>query len=206
MSESDTLSKVGRPRAFASESMFHATTHILVTQGYSALTLEAVARQAGCSAAAVSKRFGSKKGMLSSYLLWTQEQVRARFAQARANYASPLDALIARYSLPFDERPEEFGAMPGWLEMSEDEDFTELASQTKKLWLTEVEQSLADASAIGELVDCNIQDAAWIVVTSLVGVTIMWDAERDGDFIAEVSRTLQLILLPLRINAKHRTD
>ncbi|MCC6703358.1 MAG: helix-turn-helix transcriptional regulator, partial [Thermomicrobiales bacterium] len=125
-----------RKRRFENEDAFWATTRVLMTDGYARLTLAAVGKELGCSAPALSKRFGSKRGLIEAYLEWSEETIRERFALVRGRFASPLEALLNRYLLPGD-RPEEFGPFRTWTEAWSDTSLAEATYQLRRVWEAE---------------------------------------------------------------------
>ncbi|MGH2618081.1 MAG: TetR/AcrR family transcriptional regulator, partial [Thermomicrobiales bacterium] len=173
----------GRPRSFENGDVFRATASVLTRLGYGGLTLEAVAQEIGCSAPAISKRFGSKQALVHSYLEWTLIAARERFRTARQSHASPLTALWARYLAPFEERPEELSAFAGWIDMRNDAMFGSLLQKRRRLWEREAASMLAAAQKAGELNACDTDELARAVTAALAGATVLWSPD-DGPLLA----------------------
>lgn len=167
----------GRPRAFENERIFQATARALFRNSYSGLTLDAVAREAGCSAPALSRRFGSKKALLKAYMEWTYKNMRERFVAVHTARDQPLAALRERIGLPIEDRLEEFGAFTGWYEMSQDPELKEPVNAVKRLWEHEMSTALTEARQAGELAECDPQAVGRIIAAALAGITFLWTSD-----------------------------
>ena len=188
----------GRPRQFQNEDVFQATTQVLLRVGYGSFTLDAVAREAGCSAPAISKRFGSKSGLLRAYLEWSKQRIQARFRSSREMHGSPLAALRARYQLPVEERPEEFGAFAGFTEMLNDPELGPIIVSRRSLWEGEISAILAAAQDQGELARCDIAALAHTLHAALAGAMTLWNPDVDGPVIDVIATVLDTIIDPYR--------
>ena len=168
----------GRPRVFANEDLFQAATRALMQNGYSRLTLEQVAREAGCTSPALVRRFGSKRGLIQAYLEWTIPLIQERFRATRLHRASPLEALRARYLLPQD-RPEEFGLFTRWTEALSDPELAPAVWRIRQIWEGEAAFSLAQARDAGELVQCDVEELARTLVAALAGAAVLSSPEHE---------------------------
>lgn len=177
--------------------MFRATATVLARLGHGGLSLEAVAQEVGVSGPAISKRFGSKRALLRAYLAWTVQTARERFCTTRAQHASPLAALWARYLLPFEDRPEELGAFSGWLDMRNDPDLAPLLQERRQVWETEAASLLADAQEAGEVIACDVNALAAAVTAALAGATLHWFGD-DESLLTRYAAILDTIVGPYR--------
>jgi AcrR family transcriptional regulator len=187
----------GRPRSFENGDVFRATARALAHLGYSGLTLEAVAQEVGCSAPALSKRFGSKRALLRAYLEWTIEMAGERFRAVRQQHASPLAALRARYLIPVEERPEEFSAVTGASEMRNDPDFRPILLARRQSWNAEVAALLTAAREAGELVACDTDELARTMGAALTGAIVLWSPD-DGPLMDRYAAIFDTIIGPYR--------
>lgn len=187
----------GRPRSFENDDVFRATATVLSRLGYSRLSLDAVAQEVAVSGPAISRRFGSKQGLLRAYLAWSIETARQRFCTVRTLHASPLAALCARYLIPFDERPEELSAFTGWLDMRCDDELAPLLQARKTMWEEESASLLAAAREAGELTDCDTGALARSLTAALAGATLLWFPD-DEPLLHRYAEILETLLGPYR--------
>ena len=190
----------GRPRSFENDDVFLATAAVLSRLGYSRLSLDAVAQEIAVSGPAISRRFGSKHGLLRDYLAWSIETAQQRFCTVRTLHASPLAALCARYLMPFDERPEELSAFTGWLDMRCDDDLAPLLRARKTMWEEEAASLLAAAREAGELTDCDTAALARSMTAALAGATLLWFPD-DEPLLHRYAEILETLLRPYRTDS-----
>jgi AcrR family transcriptional regulator len=181
----------GRPRTFQDDDFFRATTRVILKQGYSGLTLGAVAEELGCTGAAVSRRFGSKRGLVAGYLDWTLLQVEQRYRQVREAYRSPLVALRARGTIPAGQRIEEIGdpsdpaqqANTGafFASLRCDPAFRQILDRHREASEREAAEFLQAALDAGELIPCDPVVVGNALIAAWIGTTMYW----PGDSVAE---------------------
>lgn len=82
-----------RPRKVTDEELFEATYAVMQTLGPSELTLAAIARQAGVTAAVLVQRFGSKRDLLLTLAERYSDGAAAMMAGFAERHRSPLAAL-----------------------------------------------------------------------------------------------------------------
>jgi AcrR family transcriptional regulator len=188
--------RYGRPRTFDDVDVFVATARAVRAHGYARLTIDAVAKELGCSGPALMGRFGSKSGLLRSYLEWANAASVGRFRNAREAHASPLDALYARFRIPTDERQDEMSDPARYINFLlfhvaawGDADLRDLERARREMLEAEIAALLADAQKVGELVDCDVKRLATVMLSALTGVALQWASDQAcaiGDRQAEV--------------------
>ncbi len=193
--------QAGRPRTYEDAEVFSATAAVLARGGFPGLTLAAVAVELGCTAPALNKRFGSKRDLLFAFLEWSTALARERFRRVRAEHASPLAALRARFAMPVEERRDEVADSVHYanlvtlhLAAAADPMLRPAIERRRRLFEDEIAGLLADAKAAGELVECDPNRLGWVVLAALTGVAQMTAIgapgaaieDRLGDMVDEV--------------------
>jgi AcrR family transcriptional regulator len=200
----------GRPRTFQDNDFFRATTRVLSYQGYSGLTLEAVAGELGCTGAAVSRRFGSKRGLVRAYLDWTLAAMEGRFRAVRESHESPIEALRDRSLIPVEQRTEELGdpTDPGhqanmgtfWAQVRSDPEFRPLLAQQVRSAEAEAGKLLQAALEAGELVDCDPMELGRTLTAAWIGTTNSWPGDGpDGTLVDRLGQVFDTIVGPYRV-------
>lgn len=197
----------GRPRLFQDDDFFRATTRVLLAGGYGALTLDAVARELGCTAAAVSRRFGGKRRLVRAYLEWSIATMTDRFVVARAGTPSPLAALRARVSIPADQRSEELGDPSDpdhqanmttfWAQAYSDREFRDLCVRSMRGAEAEAADLLRAAIAAGELRPCDPDELGRTLTAAWSWTTMFWPGDGpDGSLVERLGHIFDTIVGP----------
>lgn len=85
--------KAIRPREYSDQMIFEGVSKALIKYGYSNLSLSKIAKEAQLSAAALSKRFGSKRGLLLAYYDYLTEITEQSFKAIQQTDLSALNML-----------------------------------------------------------------------------------------------------------------
>jgi AcrR family transcriptional regulator len=197
----------GRPRTFQDADIFEATTEVLARHGYGQLTLEGVAAELGCTGPAISRRFGSKRGLIRAYLDWSLNKVQARFEVARDDYLSAIDAFRARLSIPSDERIEELGDPSDpdraanirtfWSAMRSDPEFRERSNQSVRDSERVTTEMLDRAVTSGELIPCDTRELGRVLVAAWTGTTTLWSGDGPhGTLPQRLVKVFDIIIAP----------
>jgi AcrR family transcriptional regulator len=189
--------EVGRPRSIENVDIFQATTRALQRVGSHRLTLVAVATEAGCTAPAISQRFGSKGALLEAYLEWVGRMVADRFEAARHSGRSPLAALLARYMIPIQQRPEEFTVIFEFSRLSAEATIP-VARTTFEAWHGETRRMLELAREADELVEVNLDLLADVLISALMGATFQASGPDDPTLVARYQTMFEFTLAPYR--------
>lgn len=107
----------GRPRKVEDEVVFLALTQLIEQHGLAGVTLQRVARVAGCSQQMLSHRFPSG-GLLSAYALWMSNVMREQMDAIVAAESSPVAAIaqILRMTIATSP-PGRIGINASWLQV-----------------------------------------------------------------------------------------
>jgi AcrR family transcriptional regulator len=197
----------GRPRTFQDDDFFRATTFVIVDQGYGGLTLEAVARELGCTGTAVSRRFGSKRGLIGAFLEWSLATMEGRFHAERDSHSSPIEALRARSIIPADQRTEELGDPTNpdhhanmaafWAQMRSDQEFRPLIMRQVRSAETEASNLLLAAREASELHECDPIELGRTLTAAWIGTTQSWPGDGpDGTLVARLGTVFDTIVGP----------
>jgi AcrR family transcriptional regulator len=200
----------GRPRTFQDDDFFRAATRILSAQGYGGLTLEAVARELGCTGAAVSRRFGSKRGLVRAYLDWTLASMEGRFRSVRESHTSPIEALRDRGLIPADQRTEEIGDPSDpdhlanmatfWAEIRSDSEFRSHFLHQVRSAENESSNLLVAARLAGELDHCDPVELGKTLTAAWIGTTQTWPGDGpEGTLPERLGQVFDTIVGPYRV-------
>jgi AcrR family transcriptional regulator len=183
---------------------------VILKQGESGLTLGAVADELGCTGAAVSRRFGSKRGLVAGYLDWNLLQVEQRYRQVRDAYRSPLEALRARGTIPADQRFEEIGdpsdpaqqANTGSFFMSLrcDPEFRQIIDRHRQASEREAAEFLQAALDAGELIPCDPVQVGQALIAGWIGTTMYWPGNSAAETLVDrLGAIFDAIVGPYRV-------
>jgi AcrR family transcriptional regulator len=199
--KSSTGRDVGRPRSFSDEDAFRATTRLLIEHGASGITLADLARDLGCTAPALNVRFGSRIGLLKAYYAWATQMDSERFRRVRDEFASPIAAVQARFTLPAHDRLEELVDSTGQAkllsllsEAQADPEFADLVAERSRLFERELTDLLQAAIDAGELEPCDPGALSHLLYTSFVGASFIWSVKPRGSVLDEVTGVLETAL------------
>lgn len=197
--------EVGRPRVFSDDAIFHATQVALAREGYGRLTLDAIAREIGCTRQALVRRFGSKHALVLAYLNWSLGAVSNSYQLVQAEYASPLAALRARFVWPAEQRPREIGdpnsqanILSFFIGAREDPEFSKRLVEINKVYLNEISTLLQRAIDAGELRSTDPRALAHLLFAATTGETVLWASHPEGEIVERIGRVFDEIVEPYR--------
>jgi AcrR family transcriptional regulator len=198
----------GRPRSFSDDAVFRATGRVLARLGHSRLTLPAVAAELGCTRQTLIHRFGTKRDLQLAYAAWASDRIATRFRTVRAQHASPLAALRARFMVPAQEdlaeltEPAGYAHFVGFLvEAQYDEGFRENFVHPFRRWEAEVATLIEEARTAGELIDGDPAEVAHQLFVAAMGASLVWAADPHGSIIDELLRAFEMTIAPYRPSA-----
>ncbi len=190
---------VGRPRSFSDEDFFNAAARVLTRTGYPSLTLEAVARETGCTRPAINRRFGGKQGLVDGFIDWIANRNGQTFELLSEQYESPIALLRAGlfvYSAGdgthFDSAHhlEFFGN--AWNDPVLRPSMIELVNKFERSSVALLSQALA----LGELRPCDTARLARVLMAALSGVVIMQPEDKRGALHDELLQAFDTIIEP----------
>jgi AcrR family transcriptional regulator len=186
-----------RPRTVSDEDIIAAAERIVGRAGSAALTLADVGAEARLSPATIVQRFGSKRGLLLALAAASAQRVEAAFAQARAEFDSPVAALIAAASAVAHivGAPSELASQLTFLQADpDDEEFrshgVEHAKRARAGYRKLVEEALHD----GELAGVGADELAGAIESIATGALLSWAIHREGDAATAVQRDVTTLL------------
>ena len=196
-----------RPRTIDDAGILEAAARIVSRHGPARFTLADVGREVGLSAAALVRRFGSKRGLMLALAQTSVDGVDACFDAVRAAHPKPLDALLvaATEMTRYVDTPEEMANHLAFLQIDlSDPDFYRLMLENSKRMLAGYRKLLDEAIAAGEIRPCDTRRLARAVSAMSGGSLIIWAVMRDGTAEASVRKDLETLLAPYRTVARVR--
>jgi len=191
-----------RPRTVSDDELMQATIRLMARLGPVKLTLAAVAREAGVTAATLVQRFGSKRELMLRISAEAAESGEACFAMVRAAYPqSPLQALLAAGSMmaQMAASPEELANSLAFLQIDiTDPEFHRHTLDMSKKNVAGYRALLKDAIAAGELRPHDTARMARAFNSLAGGSVINWAIFREGTAEKWVRRDLETLLAPYR--------
>jgi AcrR family transcriptional regulator len=193
----------GRPRTVSDEELLTATIKVMSRLGPVKMTLAAVAKEAGVTAATLVQRFGSKRGLMLKIAGDAAEFGDSCFDMVRAAHpASPLAALIAAATgmTQHAQTPEELANSLAFLQIDiSDPDFYVHTLAMAKNTVAGYRALLKDAIAAGELKPHDTLRMARAINAVAGGSLISWAVFREGTAEKWVTRDLETLLAPYRV-------
>jgi AcrR family transcriptional regulator len=197
---------VGRPRSFEDDVIFKATSAVLVRDGHSRLTLAAVAEQLGCTPPALSKRFGSKRGLLLGFAAWSRRMTEERICRAAESPGAPLDLLAGFVLGTISGQAAEWSGAQGLAYLFVFHIETAMDPEFRAIWLAHTllyEEAFArwlrDARIAGDLDPaCDTSVLARALHAGLTGAAVRWTAESQASVEARYREVIEAIVGPCR--------
>jgi AcrR family transcriptional regulator len=197
---------VGRPRVFTDDAIFQATRLVLRRGGYSELTLEAIAKEVGCTRQALVRRFGSKQALILAYLDSLTTSMAENYRIVPTESQSPLSALRARFVAPPDERLEidedramQANVLAFMLISSGERGFNARFEALNQIFLDEMERIIRAAIDQDELRGVDEAALARTLFSASLGETVRW-ASTPGDdtLVSRLAEIFDLVTTPYR--------
>lgn len=196
----------GRPRTYEDDAFFDAAWAVLALDGHSHLTLGAVADRLGCTAPAMSKRFGSKRGLLLGFAEWSYRMTEERITRAHAEPGTPLERLTGFILRSVSGQAAQWHGPRGLanlfvfhIETATDPEFAGIWLRLTQRYERAFAEWLREAQAAGELAaDCDVELAARLLHTGLTGAAVRWTAEPDTSIEDRYREIVDLVIEPRR--------
>jgi AcrR family transcriptional regulator len=189
-----------RPRIVSDEDLIDATVRLMARLGPVKLTLAAVAKEAGVTAATLVQRFGSKRGLMLKISAGAAESADACFDMIRAAHpASPLQALLAAGAAmaQMANTPEELANSLAFLQIDiTDPEFHKYTLEISRSNVAGYRALLKEAIAAGELKPHDTARMARAINAIAGGSMINWAIFREGSAETWVRRDLETLLAP----------
>ncbi|MEO6235637.1 MAG: TetR/AcrR family transcriptional regulator [Vicinamibacterales bacterium] len=192
----------GRPRTVSDQDLISATLRIMSRLGPVKLTLAAIAKEAGVTAATLVQRFGSKRALMLKLSADAAQSAGACFDMVRAAHPdSPLDAIFAAGTAMTQSMgtPEELANSLAFLQIDiSDPEFHQHTMEMSRKHLAGYKALLKEAIAAGELKPLDTARMARAINAMSGGSLIAWAILREGTAEKWVRRDLETLLAPYR--------
>jgi AcrR family transcriptional regulator len=201
-----TTRDAGRPRTYEDDAFFDAAWNVLASEGHSRLTLGAVADRLGCTAPALSKRFGSKRGLLLGFGEWSHRETAERIRRAQESNARPLETLWAFVLRSVSGQAAQWHGPRGLanlfvfhIETATDPEFHAIWLRSTRLYEQAFAGWLRQAQAEGDLEPaCDVELLARLIHTGLTGAAVRWTAEPETSVEERYREVLVAVVDPHR--------
>jgi AcrR family transcriptional regulator len=191
-----------RPRTVSDEDLMNATIRIMSRLGPVKLTLAAIAKEAGVTAATLVQRFGSKRALMLKLSAEAATGADACFDMVRAAHPdSPLAAIIAAATMMTQHMgtPEELANSLAFLQIDiSDPEFHRHTVEMSRKHLAGYKALLKDAIAAGELKPHDTTRMSRAINAMSGGSLIAWAILREGTAERWVRRDIETLLAPYR--------
>ena len=191
-----------RPRTVSDEDLINATVRIMSRLGPVKLTLAAVAKEAGVTAATLVQRFGSKRGLMLKISAGAAESGDACFDMVRAAHpTSPLAALVAAAAAlaQMAATPEELANSLAFLQIDiTDPEFHRYTLEMSRKNVAGYRALLKEAIAAGELTPHDTARMSHAINAIAGGSLINWAIFREGTAEKWVRRDVETLLAPYK--------
>jgi AcrR family transcriptional regulator len=189
-----------RPRKVSDDQLFAATHAVMNRVGPRELTLAAIAKEAGVTAAVMVQRFGSKRALLLALSKKYAEGAGEFIAALAERDASPLAALraYAECMAGLAASPSALARSLAYLQIDlTDEEFRRHLVKQARATRVGLRRLVEDAVAAGEL-SRNVKAAqlARTIEAVLSGSMISWAFYREGTAARWMRADLEAILAP----------
>jgi AcrR family transcriptional regulator len=193
---------MARPRIVSDEDLTNATIRVMSRLGPVKLTLAAIAKEAGVTAATLVQRFGSKRQLMLKRSADAAASADACFDMVRAAHpASPLQAILAAGAAmaQMAATPEELANSLAFLQIDiTDPEFHRYTLEMSKKNVAGYRALLKEAIAAGELKPHDTTRMARAINALAGGSVITWAIFREGSAEKWVRRDLETLLAPYR--------
>jgi AcrR family transcriptional regulator len=188
-----------RPRTATDEEILAGALRAITRLGPVRLTLAAVAREVGLSAAALVQRFGSKRQLLLAVAAQAPDGNAALFQMLRDTNPSYVAALLAMADCMalMGSTPAEISNTLAFLQIDlTDPAFHRLALKSSGAVHAGIRALVRDAIAAGELERCNPDRLAHALQAAMNGSLLNWAIHREGTLQSWIRRDIDTVLAP----------
>ena len=186
-----------RPRLASDTDILMAVFRAVARIGPNALTLADVATEAGVSAPALVKRFGSKRALLLAAAADAAAGHALLFARMREQHDSPLQCLlsIGQCLAVMGATPAEVARSLEFFSLElTDPEFREHARTGARTFLAGLRALVRDAIGVRELRECDAAAVAHALQATIQGSLLDWAIQGKGALVAWIRRDLRSVL------------
>lgn len=196
-----------RPRTATDEEILAGAVRAITRLGPARLTLAAIAREVGLSAAALVQRFGSKRQLLLAVAAQAPDGNAGLFQVLRDANPSYVAALLAMADCMaiMGSTPAEISNTLAFLQIDlTDPAFHRLALKSSGAVHAGIRALVKDAIAAGELSRCHADRLAHALQAAMNGSLLNWAIHRDGTLQAWIRRDIATVLAPYIVAKRKR--
>jgi AcrR family transcriptional regulator len=170
-----------RPIKYSDEQIFLGFYTAIATHGYSKLSLEKIAKEANVSTAILSKRFGSKKGLILSYFQYALERTRlvVEENQLKETNIDTLRNFLTYWSAENDDATSLMSMIAIHLEGVQDQELHAISQERNLLIDNEVQRILQASIDKGEIAEINVKETSYLLQASILGAVMLWLHKQD---------------------------
>lgn len=187
-----------RPRTYSDDALLQAAHHAILDLGDRA-TLSDIGKRAGVTPAALTKRFGSKHGLLVQLSRRWVTGIDAELAAAEASVADPVEKILSVATSGAGEldRPEQVGTqLSGLADDLRDPELRELLSEGWGKLRQRLEELFATAADQGHLLGAPPpRQAARILLSLVQGGSLYWSLNPQGSLVTEIRSDVRALLI-----------
>lgn len=197
--------RLGRPRSFSDRDVFEAISAVLREEGYTALTLAAVAERVGRTPSALLRRYGDKQELLCGYLDWLARSNEEVYDAARPLFASPLDVIrvlmflqprqppLGPTSLPLVDPPRYMSFIVGGRSHPA---YRARIADVVRRFERRLALLIAEARDLGEIEPCDPNQLAHLLSVTFTGAVTYWFDREEGSLVDEIAFAIDAVLTP----------
>lgn len=166
-----------RPREYSDQTIFEGVSKALIKHGYANLSMSNIAREANLSAAILSKRFGSKRGLLLAYYDYLIDLTKQSFSALRKTKMPALDMLKHVFLMWTTqvETPAQFANLASiYLGNNQDPEFIEKTKLRLKIIDEEIQQILQIAIDSKEISELDKDLISRVLQAAVTGAFFIW--------------------------------
>ncbi|MBO0992978.1 TetR/AcrR family transcriptional regulator [Bacillus sp. SD088] len=170
-----------RPIKYSDEQIFLGFYTAISIHGYSNLSLEKIAKEANVSTAILSKRFGSKKGLVISYFQYALEQTRLVVIENQREEANieTLRNFLMYWSARSGDAASLASMIAIYLEGVRDKELRAISKERGLLIDNEVQRILQNCIDNGEIPVMDVKEASFLLQASTLGAVMLWLNNQD---------------------------
>lgn len=170
-----------RPIKYSDEQIFLGFYNAIALHGYPNLTLEKIANEANVSTAILSKRFGSKKGLILSYFQYALEQTRLVIAENKSKEANiaTLRNFMTYWSVKNGDAASLMSMIAIYLEGVQDKELHAISQERSRLIDNEVQRLIQASMDKGEIDVTSVKETSFLLQASVLGTVMLWLNHQD---------------------------
>jgi AcrR family transcriptional regulator len=184
-------------------------SRVISEVGYTGLTFSLIADQIGCTTSALIRRFGDKRALVQGFITWLERQQSERFTEGRSSFASPLEALKARWFIGDSNglaaevdptHPETYLAF--FIEARCEPAYRPHLARLNEDFENGAAVILGEAYDASEIVQCDYARVAHSLNCAMTGAISLWMDRPSRPLKAELNEVFDAVIAPYR--AKER--